>query len=211
MISTVRINTNSGVLSSRPDLLMAAASGINDVIQLQGNKSQLLHGGHETAQTIDSLETESFNLKRQQLDLGRFVTLVARHENDRIIECPYYVISDRDFYAENLNFVFGVTNSNISVQSVYRFIQATADQGLQQASVRHIARHEYGHLAGMNDPSDYANPDTRGSIFSGHCANLCTMSQYVSVDQVFEAVTRSASSAVAGFCDDCVNSLHAKA
>jgi hypothetical protein len=89
---------------------------------------------------------------------------------------------------------------------VARFLEAglSADQVI--AITRHVARHEFGHLVGL-DSSSIRNEDRRGGIYAGHCANECTMHQVVSVPEAAAMTAKLQHKPHAGFCPDCTNFL----
>lgn len=71
---------------------------------------------------------------------------------------------------------------------------------------RHIARHEFGHLLGL-DSSTIRNKDNRGGLYEGHCANDCTMQQVMNVEQAYDRAQHLLRRPHAGFCGDCVEVL----
>lgn len=64
------------------------------------------------------------------------------------VEADYVLgITDRDLYVENLNFIFGLAYSNLSVISVNRL--ASEDRGLFYKRAVKESVHELGHAAGL--------------------------------------------------------------
>ena len=127
-----------------------------------------------------------------------------------------YMLLGRDMTAlgsDNrvLNFVFGATDKEIgqSVQSVYRFMEAGLSPQQAALVTRHIARHEFGHLVGL-DSDTIKRQDTRGGLHEGHCANDCTMHQVMSVHETVDLATRLQDKSHAGFCADCAGYLAGK-
>jgi archaemetzincin len=57
-------------------------------------------------------------------------------------------ITDRDLYAENFNFIFGLAYSDCSVISLYRLV--SEDKGLFYIRAVKEAVHELGHVAGLD-------------------------------------------------------------
>ncbi len=57
-------------------------------------------------------------------------------------------ITDRDLYAENFNFIFGLAYSDCPVISLYRLV--SEDKGLFYIRAVKEAVHELGHLAGLD-------------------------------------------------------------
>jgi predicted Zn-dependent protease len=213
MSSLVRLNASESLYTERPDLLVEAAGGVYDVIGIQGTGATLATGGLETASVISQFEAQAFNPRRGQLDLDAHLKNLAAGTDVASTAQADIILTDSDLYAEGMNFVFGVTFSAraLCVESVARFTHFTKDIDTQKALVRHVARHEYGHLVGMLKTTDYANPDKRGDIYEGHCANTCTMQQIMSVGEAVRLVERLSGRGVAGFCMDCVGSLQRKA
>jgi len=119
-----------------------------------------------------------------------------------------------DIFSEDTNFVFGMTVEpwKLSVQSIARFVAATADEDLQRASIRHLAKHEFAHMRGLADPEDFDNPqrDAGGTkLYDGHCANTCSLQQVMSVPETFQLIEVLPEDE-AGFCVSCVSALISK-
>jgi hypothetical protein len=124
-----------------------------------------------------------------------------------------YMLVGRDMTAlgpdnKVLNFIFGATDKEIgqTVQSVYRFLEAGLSSEQVALVTKHIARHEFGHLVGL-DSDSIRNQDKRGGIYEGHCANECTMQQVMSVPEAIGLATRLKDKPKAGFCNDCTGFL----
>ncbi len=213
MSELIRLNANEYLHNARPDLLVEAAGGIYDVIGIQGSGAKIVTGGLETASVISQFEAQAFNHRRGQLDLDAHVQNLAANTDVASPTQTDFILTAKDLYADDLSFVFGVTYTSraLCIESVTRFVAHTKDVDLQKALVRHVARHEYGHLVGMNNRADYVRPDTSGGINEGHCADTCTMQQILSVDEAVKQVERLSGRGVAGFCMGCVGSLQRKA
>ncbi len=213
MQQAVRLNASASLYADRPDLFNSAAIGIRDVMIIQGREPQISTGGQNTASAISRFEVQSYNNSRQQVDINIYLLNLGDDTDVASNRTADFIITDRDMYAEGTNFVFGSTlfDWQLSIQSVARFIKATRDEALQNRLTQHIARHEFAHLSGMNKPSNYANPDKRGGIYSGHCANMCTLQQANSVTEAINQVERLGDDGIAGFCLDCVKAIWLKA
>lgn len=212
-MNVVRMNSNSSLYLERPDLIGAAASGVRDVMILQGLQPALLSGGLDTSRVLDVFEEDSFNRGRQQLDVVRYADQLVRYTDVGEGDSDY-VLTDQDIFAPETNFVFGVTwgeTTQLSIQSVARFLRSTRDRKLQGELITHVARHEYAHMAGLLENQDFVNPDGRGGIYEGYCADLCTMQQVVSVEEVIAQVQRLDGHELAGFCMNCIDMLDRKA
>lgn len=221
MEKIITLNANTSLLRNRPDLFLAAEEGIRDVIKFQGFEPVILTDTFEAVTAIDEAEYFSYDPSRQQCNLPiYFDSLVSKFP--RILENrPDYILTDQDLFEEGLNFALGYTLNpeQISIQSIARIVGAgiidrKADSPLRQAiATRHIARHEYSHMAGMNYSGAYENPDLREGIYAGHCNNICTMRQ---VDSAEEAISLSEhlhyrGIGLAGFCGSCVAKLRENA
>lgn len=213
MLRHVRVNTSADLMVERPDLLNAAAQGVYDVLALQrlNQIPKLTTGGIDTAQTIDGIVSRHFDSSRQQVHLSGFAqdlinSTVIGHNPGQTAD---YLLLDSDLYDDNLNFVFGSTWSEISlsVQSVARVVGATRNEADQRLHTRHIARHEFAHLRGLNQPSDYTKPDLRGGIYSGHCMDICTMRQSMTVQEALSQAKELEGHDLAGFCGSCATKL----
>ena len=164
-------------------------------------------------QQITELVHNHYNPYRRQTNLQ---TLFSELGNSNLADPSplerHYIVTDRDMYAEDTNFVFGVTRSHggIAIQSLARFMADIRSPADQATMARHIARHEYAHMIGMNTPSDYANPDMRGGLHEGHCANNCTLHQVMNVPESIQLVSGLDFFTDAGFCGSCVKRIRTK-
>lgn len=209
----VRLNASVEVFQNREDLLLSAARGIGDVLALQGFEPRVSVGNEASAEFISVSEERAYNSARHQIDLTSHLLYLANNSDLASKNQADFVLTDKDMYAEGTNFVFGSTLSErqLSVQSVARFIRHTRDIGIQNTVTKHVARHEFAHLVGMNQSSDYINPDRHGGIYASHCANDCTLQQVMNVTEAINAAIRLADRQMAGFCPDCAKSLRQKA
>jgi predicted Zn-dependent protease len=210
MSKNIHLNAPAELYVERPDLFMAAAAGIADVGIVQNREMAVVSGGLEAAFALSTLQQSAYNRSRAQVELDRYASLIVGgtdRENDN------FVLTDEDVYMEGTNFVFGATMPwhGLSVQSAARFVRTTSSQSLQRHLIRHVARHEYGHLVGLNAAEDYKNPDVRGGIYEGHCADECTMQQVMSVPEAAELTEKLKDRELAGFCAGCVRGLRARA
>lgn len=212
MIDRVRINSSQEVLSGRIDLVEAAASGVNDVLTIQGFDVPLVSGGEDTAQIISSHASATFGRQRPQVNVGDFALDMINDTQVGNPAIPDYILLGQDLFSERTNFVFGCTwpTLGLSVQSIARVMQHTSDRGLQRLHTRHVARHEFAHLRGLYEPSDYANPDRRSGIYQGHCADICTMRQSMTVQEAIQQAKQLESHDLAGFCVGCFRTLWSK-
>ena len=212
MRKIVRLNSNSSIFNNHPNLIHSTAQGISDVLSIQGYDPIIATGGKSTAQLIDSLESLDFDITRKQINLNQYLGRLASSTNLATTEQADYLLTDLDLYSDGTNFVFGVTLADwqLSVQSIHRFTQTGGGDSMQEKLATHIARHEFAHMAGLNQPSDYTNPDRRGGLYQGHCANLCTMHQIMSSKDAIGLVHKLNGQANAGFCKSCVNTLRNK-
>ena len=214
MSQLVRLNSPSRLLQGRRDLVNAAAYGIADVLRIQGIEPRVSMGIGKTADFLANLERKNYNYDRNQLNVKNYAIDLV-NQSDIGSKTPDFILTDVDIYADNTNFVYGVTWASIqlSIQSVARVIKEIPHRGLQQGVVQHIARHEFAHMRGLNESIDYTNPDRRGGIYNGHCANICTMHQVQNMKEgltLYQELAKTPSKS-AGFCDDCHIALLAKA
>ncbi|MCA9323822.1 hypothetical protein KC992_01840 [Candidatus Saccharibacteria bacterium] len=195
---------DQGVLELDPALAESAYLGIVDVIETADLRprvdSEMLSGAGSLSEVI-----QYFRLPNGQIDADRlYGTLVETGFSSP--DNPRFLLLSEDLRTEGTNFIFGfsVKEVGLSVQSLARFRRLPAEA--LRRTTRHIARHEYGHLLGL-DKSSIKNLDTRGGLYEGHCANVCTMQQVMSVPET-DALARTLSTKpLAGFCLDCVGSL----
>ncbi len=209
MIDRARINSSQEVLSGRRDLLEAAASGINDVLVIQGFDVPLVTDGEKAAQVISAYAAETLNHRRGQVNVTDFALDMVNNTDLGNPAVPDFILLDTDLFNERTNFVFGCTwaSLGLSVQSIARVMRYTNDPGLQRLHTRHVARHEFAHLRGLNKASDYLKPDSREGIYQGHCADTCTMRQCVTVEEAITQAKELENHELAGFCTGCFRTL----
>lgn len=194
-----------------PEVLVAATEGIYDVIELMRRKPEFdtqLIGQEETlTEMLEAFRQRNPNTGLEQINVEEFVYHLAR-EGALDPRQPIYLLTAKDLFEPRLNFMFGitVTGLGVSVQSHKRFEDVSRDPRWLEATARHMARHEFGHLVGLNRTT-ISNPDTREGIYQDHCTNLCTMQQVMSVNETGRLIYRLEEGPNAGFCDDCVGSL----
>jgi archaemetzincin len=86
-------------------------------------------------------------------------------------------ITEKDLYVENLNFIFGLAYSNLSVISLNRLV--SEDRGLFYKRAVKESVHELGHLGGLAHCTDAScvmhfsnclrDTDTKNETFCGKC------------------------------------------
>lgn len=206
VIEPLRIATTYEMASRHLDLVQAATEGIDDVTGLTTrprNYDTSLMGQGEALSDIENY----FLNNRGQLQIEPFLNTIIQAgfcSPDK----PAFLITDKDLIANGTNFVFGITSKphGVSLQSVYRFINGVKSEAVLRDTFRHVARHEYGHLLGL-DETTIQNQDKRGGVYLGHCLKDCTMQQVMSVPEAVTAVQARKGQSQAGFCDDCVSYL----
>lgn len=190
---------------------VATARGVEDVLKVQQVDRLVdpILTDPATSNWLQSLATYHQN-GRGQVNIAGFAdTLTNSSVTRRPERTADFVLLGDDLGYEGLNFVFGITQpvENLSIQSIYRFRQYTGNTQDQELCTRHVARHEFGHMRGMNETYDYANPDMRGGHYEGHCQNECTMHQVDSAKETLELAKALEGHRMAGFCVDCVARL----
>lgn len=210
-----------GVLHERlPFTIEATTEGIIDVAQMMNSGVEISLEGTQVKNfslqsEIDEMLVSSSvarqNLQDPQVVSNLVLETMHNHRLQKVSESLGYLLIGKDLTGLDknkrlLNFVFGSTAPAIgkSIQSIYRFLQAgTTAHELFQVT-RHIARHEFGHLIGLSKET-IKNPDTRKGIYSGHCANVCTMRQVSNVGEANKLSGLLSDMPCAGFCIDCIN------
>lgn len=205
-LPVIRLAADQEMIDQHPDLVLAAAEGISDVQHLMG----ISHGinGDLLTQGQGLSEIESGLLSpKGQLRIERFLDLMTG-SGFSSSQDPVFILVEKDLVAEGTNFIFGITSKNrgISIQSIHRFLPEIKNTTTGYNIVRHIARHEYGHLVGLDETS-ILHTDSRGGLYTGHCTNECTMQQVMSVPEAKSLSVRLEHKSHAGFCSDCVTSL----
>jgi predicted Zn-dependent protease len=205
--SEVRLAGDLQAVNQYPELLAAAGQGIVDVNQVAGLEREINASLFSQADAL-SFITSEFKNQYGQVKIEPFLDNLINNGFANPNDPSYILISD-DLVAEGTNFVFGITlkQSGISIQSLHRYSEAINDQHTLKEVTQLIARHEYGHLLGL-DASTIRNKDRRaGKLYQGHCANECTMQQVMSVQQAVNLNARLKNKPQAGFCADCAKYL----
>ena len=221
----VFITADETLMEHAPFLVEAAQEGVADVADLMQSSLRVRLIGHQwiggdygstdwfTARANISDDSGSHDSQLLWNTLRRDLASDPSRET-----APHlgYMLIGQDLTAlgpdnRELNFIFGATDKEIgqTVQSVYRFIEAGLSPEQTVLVSKHIARHEFGHLVGL-DVDTIRNQDTRGGIYEGHCANECTMQQVVSAPETLWVATKLQHSDNAGFCEDCNDYLARK-
>lgn len=218
----VFVTADQVLMEQAPFLVDAAQAGVQDVADLMRTPLRIQTIGHTWADG-DYGSTDWFTARAGIQDAtgrheGKLLWNALRRDlaaDPNRASSPHlgYMLLGRDMTALDddgrvLNFVFGVTDKGIgqTVQSVYRFLEAGLSVDQAEAVTRHVARHEFGHLVGL-DVETIRNQDPRGGIRLGHCANECTMHQVMSVQETVDLTARLQSKPHAGFCADCAGYL----
>ncbi len=197
-----------------PEALIAAVHGIAEVIELMGKEHHLDEKfiGQERAITGIIEDFRQINTVNEQSQINvSYLNHELARMNAATVECPLYVLTERDLFIPfgKNNFVFGATTASlgVSTQSIKRFRDYHRDPRWIAATAQHIARHEFGHLVGLNEAT-IKHLDQRGGIALGHCAVVpCTMNQIMSVEEAGQLIFRLEGRPNAGFCRDCVGAL----
>lgn len=215
--------TADKILMNHAEFLVdAAQAGIHDVASLMRSPMRIRALGEQWAEG-DYGSTEYFTNRADIHDeTGRHDGQLLWNALRRDLAAdPYrdssphlgYMLISRDLTAAGsddqlLNFIFGATDKEIgqTVQSVYRFLEAGLSPDQIALVTKHIARHEFGHLVGL-DSDTIRNQDKRGGIYQGHCVNECTMQQVMSVSETVSLATKLQDKDRAGFCGDCAGYL----
>ncbi len=203
----VRMAVDAEILQCNPELLAAAAEGVNDVIRLMGHSAVFSNDLVNQATALSDMEQHFLNEQGQV----KSTELLWHIKDAAAADKPLFALVNKDLVAPGTNFIFGLTAKEwyTSIQSAFRFTEAIKDATLLSLVFRHIARHEYAHLVGL-DESSIRNQDPRGarqSLFRGHCANECTMHQVLSVGETLQLAQKLMGRPHAGFCADCTGFL----
>lgn len=215
MNKIIRVDASSNVWRERTDLIASAMIGIKEVTDLQGSNATVITGGMNKAQKLSSYEIPALGMRNNQLmlDVDKYALNMANNDHSVVGPNVDYVLTDRDMFAQENNFIYGVAYHKwqLSIQSINRYVKATRDVDMQRKLVAHTARHEYGHLAGLKSPEDYINPDMRPDPYTGHCLNVCTMAQTITDNETMKLVEKLNGRGLSGFCAHCVAKLRQKA
>jgi predicted Zn-dependent protease len=225
--SQVFISADQVLTEKAPTIVAAATFGIRDVVELMKSPLEVTNVGDKWGEG-EYESTEWFTSRARITGHG------ARYENKllwgalhrdlqadpRRVSAPHmgFMLVKSDITAVGpdgnlMNFIFGATDTSLgqSVQSIFQFIIAKPELSVAEIHLvtRHIARHEFGHLVGL-DELTILNKDERGGIYLGHCNNTCTMQQVASVVEAVDLAQKLEHKDNAGFCNDCVKFLSEK-
>ncbi len=192
-------------VTSQSGIAEAAYIGIDETIRIAGLTPKIDQSSLDHSAQLSEICT-FFQMSNGQIDADKlYGTLVSN--NFSSAESPAYLLISGDLKASGTNFIFGfsVKEEGLSVQSIARFKQSNRDI-TRPVVTRHIARHEYGHLLGL-DNETIVNQDKRGGLYKGHCLNVCTMQQVMSVPEANNQAAQLEHKSHAGFCMDCVGTL----
>lgn len=223
--SEVFVTADQILMEHAPTIVKAAEDGIADVTGLMHSPMQVRIIGSEWAHG-EYGSTQWFSDRARITDptglhQGKLLYDVIHKdlaEDPSLQEAPHigFMLLGQDLTAVGpgnkvMNFIFGATDKEIgqSVQSIARFLEAGLDADQLITVTQHIARHEFGHLIGL-DESSIVNQDQRGGIYHGHCANKCTMQQINSVKVAVDLAESLKHNHNAGFCNDCASTLSEK-
>jgi predicted Zn-dependent protease len=183
--------------------------GVMDVTNVAGLEPKFDAELLNQAESLDAILAH-YTDRNDQVDADRLYAEVGSSGIARP-DAPLIVFTTKDLTTHSTSFIFGFGDPDVglSVQSVKRYmdgIRGSAAEEVRLRVVRHIARHEYGHMLGLTEKS-IVNQDLRGGVYSGHCVNECTMRQVPSVQEVVDLSARVINRPQAGFCSDCVGVL----
>ncbi|MCA9332603.1 hypothetical protein KDA00_01895 [Candidatus Saccharibacteria bacterium] len=199
----VRIAADAEVLQQNPESVTATCAGIGDVLRVSGRDYMFDQDFLSQAESLSFVEQHSSG-STGQVDADQFFMNIRELAD---AQEPLFVLLSKDLRAEGTNFIFGfgIKEAGICVQSLYRYVREVRQVELP-VIVRHIARHEFGHMLGL-DGTSIRNQDTRGGLYRGHCANDCTMQQVMTVVEANQRAQRLQTRPNAGFCSGCVEVL----
>lgn len=150
-------------------------------------------------QTCDIRAVAGSRLDKNQFDASHVLSAYEPSRSE--IGEPVAIITSLDLNAradggEWLNFIFGLSWPEMScITSTYRFDHRDAN--------RLITMHELGHVWGL--VANYSpSADKRSGLYTGHCTNICTMRQVMSVAEAAELAARLGSRS---FCENCRHHL----
>ncbi|MCA9309371.1 hypothetical protein KC973_03270 [Candidatus Saccharibacteria bacterium] len=218
--SEVFVTADSVLMEHAPGIVQAAEDGITDVTSMMHSPIRVRIIGSRWADG-EYGSTQWFTERAGITDpsgthSGKLLYDVIHRDlasDPALQESPHvgYMLLGQDLTAigpdgKPMNFIFGATDKEIgqSVQSIARFLEAGLDSAQLATVTRHIARHEFGHLIGL-DGGSIRSQDSRGGIYQGHCVNTCTMRQVSSVPEAVDLAESLKDAPHAGFCDDCTS------
>jgi predicted Zn-dependent protease len=173
------------------------------VMSLADVQVEFVGDNTDTSSAITALEAGAWDEERDQVNCNRLFERINLSTGQRMI-----VLSGFDLYTQQTAFVFGstgITKSNeagLTIISAHRLLSLPDQQ--QPRALRHIAKHEIGHLMGLGlAEGSIRNRDPRVGFYAGHCINECVMMQAASLDEALNQAEEASNRVNHGFCDDC--------
>jgi hypothetical protein len=208
------VSADQYLFDERPDLYEQAFLGVVDVLGRTASRPAVQLVGHTWGEGAYN-SVEWFTDESRVRIGNRHPQILWEDMRDALVRDPtrhtiphlgHMLLSEdmtsRDDNGGFNNFLLGHTHSHQAVQSVARYLAADLPPRLQRLVTRQQARHETGHNAGLNGAT-ILNRNTTEGLEEGHCTNVCTMQQSMSVDALVDLAIELADKPNAGFCGDC--------
>ncbi len=180
---------------------LGALEGLTDFCNLVNESMTIL--------TCNLLRSEAWLAHREQLDASRTLAHYEFARQEAGSTQPLVILTSLDLTGrlndQYLNFVFGTGSTSVCLVSTYRFGQGELTSAEARLCNRLITMHELGHVWSLV-PAGTARSEQRTGLYTGHCTNLCTMQQVVSVAEAFR-LSVLLQRAGHDFCDACRTQL----
>ena len=155
----------------------------------------------ESFDLVEMAARRAYHPRRGQVHYLDLLNGVLEHANTKEMGKNTFILTDKDLYADNLNWCFGSLVSDSAhgrhlVMSTYRIPDLE--------TLAHVATHELGHMFGAASAGRRNTEENLGS----HCTNFCVMEQELTIpDMVKQA--RLLAGRSDKFCYQCKRELSA--
>ncbi len=133
----------------------------------------------ESFDLVEMAARRAYHPRRGQVHYLDLLNGVLEHANTKETGKNTFILTDKDLYADNLNWCFGSlvpdsVGGRHLVMSTYRIPDLE--------TLAHVAIHELGHMFGAASSGRRNTVENLGS----HCTNFCVMEQRLSVPEMTE-------------------------
>lgn len=150
---------------------------------------------------VKDAERVAYNPRREQVHLLKLMAEVCNNPLTRITGRTSLILTEKDIYADGLNYCYGSTQSD--GKGGYHIIMSTARvRNMNQLLFTTV--HEIGHLLGAAKRST----NTVENLGS-HCTNSCVMEQRLGLEESIQHMNRITRRENM-FCDQCIQDLRSE-
>lgn len=192
------------IIEKYPTEASMVREGIFDVLHVAGLNPVLKNISRKDSHNLSKL-VEMHKNPNGNVEVANLADRLIDNNYSSPDNPGYLLIADEiEVYTRNDIGSYIVKEEGLAIQSLNRFIKTWMKTNTEV--YRHIGRHTYAHLIGLNGSS---KTEKTGHSPSGHCQNECTMQKMTSVSEALDHVDALRNRKLAGFCLQCVDALRA--